>query len=68
MQLEDNSLHDILQENARDTWELMQDPKTHLYIAGLAKTENDTEKVMRQVTSSNVRWRWTRKELRKQNC
>lgn len=63
---EETGLDNVLQENAKEIWELMQDPKTHVYIAGLPKTKHDFEKVLREVAGSNARWRWTREEMTEQ--
>ena len=67
MQHENHGLQNILQENAQDIWDLMQHPKTHVYLAGLQKTETDFEKIMREVAGSNARWHWTREEMIEQN-
>lgn len=67
MRHENHGLQNILQENAQDIWDLMQNPKTHVYLAGLQKTEADFEKIMLEVAGSNARWHWTREEMIEQN-
>ena len=67
MQSEENGLHDVLLENAHDIWEFMQKPKTHVYLAGLPKTEHDFEDAMSDAAGSSARWRWTREEMKEQN-
>lgn len=67
MRHENHGLQNILQENAQDIWDLMQHPKTHVYLAGLQKTEKDFEKIMLEVAGSNARWHWTREEMIEQN-
>jgi len=63
MQREDDGLHHVLQENAQEIWDLMQHPKTHVYLAGLQNTAADFEKSMLEVAGSNARWHWTREEM-----
>ena len=63
----DDGLHNVLEENAVDIWELMQDPKTHVYLAGLENTKSNFEKVMQQAAGSNARWRWMLEEMKEQD-
>ena len=62
----DDGLHNVLEENAVDIWELMQDPKTHVYLAGLENTKDNFEKVMQEAAGSNARWRWMLEEMKEQ--
>ena len=62
----DDGLHDVLEENAVDIWELIQDPKTHVYLAGLENTKTKFEEVMQQAAGSNARWRWMIEEMKEQ--
>jgi len=63
MNREDNGLSQLLDDNAEEIWTLMQDPKTHVYLAGLPKTAEDFYRAMAKVTGSEVRWRWMREEM-----
>jgi len=63
---EDDGLGNILKENAVDIWELIQDPKTHVYLAGLEKTRTNFEQVMQGAAGSNARWRWMLEEMKEQ--
>lgn len=63
MSKEDDGLGDLLNENAEEIWQLIQEPNTHVYVAGLEKTRSNFEKVMRDVAGSNARWRWMREEM-----
>lgn len=62
----EDGLHDVLKENAVDIWELIQDPKTHVYLAGLENTKSNFEKVMQDAAGSNARWRWMQEEMKEQ--
>ena len=66
MDREDTGLSEVLENNAEAIWELMQDPKTHVYIAGLPKTAEDFYRAMASVAGSTARWRWTREEMMEQ--
>ena len=63
MSEEDDGLHQLLDDNAAEIWQLIQDPKTHLFLAGLHKTRENFEKIMLQTAESKARWRWTREEM-----
>jgi ferredoxin--NADP+ reductase len=56
----------VLEEHAQQIWEFMQDPKTHVYIAGLSKTLDAFYRVMTKAAGSEARLRWTREEMREQ--
>jgi ferredoxin--NADP+ reductase len=66
MDREDTGLGEVVGNNAEAIWKLMQDPKTHVYIAGLPKTAEDFYSAMADVAGSNARWRWTREEMMEQ--
>jgi len=63
MNKEDTGLSKLLDDNAEEIWTLMQDPKTHVYLAGLPKTAEDFYRAMAKATGSEVRWRWMREEM-----
>lgn len=63
MDREDTGLSQVLEDNAEEIWELMQDPGTHVYLAGLPKTAQDFYKVMAKMAGSEARWRWMREEM-----
>ncbi len=63
MSEEDDGLHQLLDDNAAEIWQLIQDPKTYLYLAGLHKTRDNFEHIMLQTAESKARWRWTREEM-----
>ena len=63
MNREDTGLSQVLEDNAETIWELMQDPKTHVYLAGLPKTAEDFYQAMSRISGSEARFRWTREEM-----
>jgi ferredoxin--NADP+ reductase len=67
MHHEDDGLHDVLSENAEEIWQLMQDPKTHVYLAGLERTRERFEDIMKKTAGSNARWKWMMEEMKEQN-
>jgi ferredoxin--NADP+ reductase len=60
---EDTGLSQVLEDNAAEIWELIQDPKTHVYLAGLPKTAEDFYKAMAKIAGSETRVRWMREEM-----
>jgi ferredoxin--NADP+ reductase len=66
MDRDDSGLQDVLKENAEEIWELMQNPKTHVYLAGLEKTRDHFREIMVPVAGSNTRWRWLVEEMKEQ--
>jgi ferredoxin--NADP+ reductase len=66
MHQDEDGLHDVLSDNAEEIWQLMQDPQTHVYLAGLEKTKTNFEQIMQKVAGSNARWRWMTEEMKEQ--
>ena len=64
---EEHGLGEVLEQNAHDIWELMQAPKTHVYLAGLQKTREAFYEAMEKAAGSAARFRLTREELQEQN-
>lgn len=67
MDRNDDGLSDLLKENADEIWELLQNPKTHLYLAGLERTREHFDEVMLSVAGSTARWNWMVEEMKEQN-
>lgn len=63
MSKDDDGLDDLLTENAEEIWQLLQNPKTHVFLAGMPKTLTNFEKIMQQVAGSKAKWKWTREEM-----
>jgi ferredoxin--NADP+ reductase len=66
MSNEDDGLNDVLKENADEIWELVQQPNTHVYLAGLGKMFYQFEQNMQQAAGSKARWKWTVEEMKEQ--
>lgn len=60
---EETALRDSLQQNAAETWELMQAPNTRVYLAGLGKIVETFGKVMTEAAGSADKWSATRQRL-----
>ena len=63
MSKDDDGLDNVLTENAEEIWQLLEQPKTHVYLAGMPKTLINFEKIMQQVAGSRAKWKWTREEM-----
>jgi ferredoxin--NADP+ reductase len=63
---EEHALRDPLEAHAAEAWELMQDPNTHVYLAGLGKVVETLDAVMARAAGSEQRWRQTRDALREE--
>jgi ferredoxin--NADP+ reductase len=60
---EDSGLTHVLEENARQIWELIQNPLTRIYICGLSKMVQKFEAILIKTAGSEARWRWTQREM-----
>ena len=63
---EEHGLAEMLERNAQDIWDRMQDPKTHVYLAGLEKTREAFYDAMARTAGSKARFRLTREEMMEQ--
>jgi len=50
------ALDRVLLENAKEVWEMMQDPKTYVYVAGLEDAEEKFERAMGVMAGSKEAW------------
>lgn len=50
------ALDRVLLENSRDVWEMVQDPKTYVYLAGLLEAAHNFEKAMSVAAGSPEAW------------
>lgn len=66
MHSDEHGLSEALDQHARAIWELMQDGKTHVYLAGLHKTREAFYKAMARIAGSEARFRFTREEMLEQ--
>jgi ferredoxin--NADP+ reductase len=53
----------LIEENRGEVWEMMQDPKTYVFLAGLAGTADKFQKAMVKLAGSKDAWREKRAEL-----
>ena len=66
LQGEEGGLSQVLEEKAEAVWEMIQQPKTHLYLAGLTKSREEFYKAMAKAAGSQARLRFTREEMMEQ--
>ncbi len=45
-----------IKENAEEVWEMMQDPKTYVYISGLSRLEDTMDKALSEIAGSDEAW------------
>lgn len=52
-----------LQEHRAEIWEMLQDPKTYVYVAGLENLREQLDNAMTQVAGSRAAWDVKREEM-----
>lgn len=52
-----------LTENAADVWDLLQDPLTYVYVAGLRKSSESLDRAMSLIAGSEEAWLQKKREL-----
>ncbi|MCP3866982.1 MAG: oxidoreductase [Gammaproteobacteria bacterium] len=57
------ALGNKLEENATEVWELIQDPKTHVYVAGLRKPAKALDTALSHIAGSKERWMRIKREI-----
>lgn len=55
-----------LEDNAEEIWEMIQDPKTYVYLAGLSKSFKGLDKAMANIAGSEEGYRQKRQEMLQQ--
>jgi len=50
-------------ERAVELWDMLEDPKTHVYVAGLEKMRNELDRVFTEIAGSKQRWERRKAEL-----
>lgn len=58
------ALDRTIEQNADDVWQLIQDPKTYIYVAGLSKVAELMDAAMAKIAGSEDAWRRRKAELR----
>ncbi|MBI5091971.1 MAG: oxidoreductase [Candidatus Hydrogenedentes bacterium] len=53
-----------IEENAAEVWELLESPKTHVYLAGLDKMAPNLEKVFAKLAGSESAWQVKKETMR----
>jgi ferredoxin--NADP+ reductase len=61
------ALDQILADNAREVWEMIQEPNTHVYVAGQFDAEQKFAKAMSEMAGSESAWRHKRQEMLRQD-
>jgi ferredoxin--NADP+ reductase len=63
---DEQALGDTLDDHAAEAWELMQDGRTYVYLAGLGKVAEVLDKVMARAAGSERVWHETRDWMRRE--
>lgn len=56
-------LERTLKDNAKEVWDLMQSPKTYVYVSGLARLEETLDKAMVELAGSEETWATAKSEM-----
>ncbi len=64
---DDPEIEGKLMDNALEVWDLMQDPDTHVYIAGLSSLERTLDRIFTALAGSEKAWADKKDELIKQH-
>ncbi|MCB1861273.1 MAG: oxidoreductase [Gammaproteobacteria bacterium] len=57
------ALENKLEENAAEVWELMQDPKTHVYVAGIRAQSKELDTALAHIAGSEQEWMRLKREI-----
>lgn len=52
-----------LRENKGEVWDLIKDPKTYVYVSGLAKLEETLEKTLSDLAGSKEEWKVLKQQM-----
>ena len=58
-----SSLGNKIEENAAEVWELIQDPNTYVYVAGLRKSSEALDTAMSHIAGSKEAWLRRKREI-----
>ena len=61
-----DTLEAAMKDHAAEAWELMQDPATHVYLAGLGKIANTFDRIMEKEAGGADCWAEAKEKLRQQ--
>lgn len=63
---ESDTLKATMNEHATEVWKLMQDPDTHVYLAGLGKVSETFDRIMEKETGGAGVWAKAKERMRSQ--
>ena len=52
-----------LEQNAEEVWAMIQDPSTHVYVAGQEKVRDMLDKALAKMAGSDDKWQRRKREL-----
>ncbi len=58
-----SALGNKLEENAAEVWELIQDPKTHVYVAGIREQSKALDTALSHIAGSEEHWLRMKREI-----
>ena len=61
-----DTLAAVMQDHAAEAWELMQDPATYVYLAGLGKVADTFDRIMEKQAGGAGKWADAKENLRQQ--
>lgn len=64
---QDPHVEETVKENAKEVWNLITDPKTYVYLAGLSSLENKLDKVLSEMAGSEQAWQEKKQQLIKEH-
>ncbi|MCB1792125.1 MAG: oxidoreductase [Gammaproteobacteria bacterium] len=66
MASENDTFEAAIAGNAQDIWELMQDAKSHVYLAGINRVADAFDRLMQEAATSQSVWRETKAWMQKE--
>jgi len=63
----DEALEQTMEDNASEAWELLQDPKTYVFLAGSSKTSDLLNKILAGYAGSEELWGEIKEKLQAEN-
>lgn len=63
---EEPEIERTIRDNAKEVWELIEDPKTYVYLAGLSSLQDKLDSVLSEMAGSEEAWQEKKKALKQQ--
>jgi ferredoxin--NADP+ reductase len=60
---EPEEVEGAIKEHEKEVWDLIQDPKTFVYVSGLTKLEDRLDKILGDLAGSEDKWQAQKKEM-----